>query len=88
MRSVIAAGILAIVWPLNVVAQRDTTRPNIMVLVADDLGWRDIGVYGNRAVHTPNIDALARRAALPARRDSPAAFTGQGRGAAVPGGHS
>jgi arylsulfatase A-like enzyme len=34
-------------------------RPNIVVLVADDLGWRDIGVYGNAVVRTPHIDRLA-----------------------------
>ena len=34
--------------------------PNIIVLVADDLGWRDTGVYGNRYIRTPNIDRLAR----------------------------
>jgi N-sulfoglucosamine sulfohydrolase len=33
--------------------------PNILVLVGDDLGWRDIGVYGNRGIRTPNIDRLA-----------------------------
>lgn len=35
-------------------------RPNIIVLVADDLGWRDLGVYGNAVIRTPNIDRLAR----------------------------
>jgi N-sulfoglucosamine sulfohydrolase len=40
------------------------TRPNILVLVADDLGWRDTGPYGNAAVHTPNIDRLARSGLL------------------------
>jgi N-sulfoglucosamine sulfohydrolase len=35
-------------------------RPNIVVLVADDLGWRDTGVYGNGSIRTPNIDRLAR----------------------------
>jgi N-sulfoglucosamine sulfohydrolase len=35
-------------------------RPNIVILVADDLGWRDTGVYGNTAIRTPNIDRLAR----------------------------
>jgi N-sulfoglucosamine sulfohydrolase len=34
--------------------------PNILVLIADDLGWRDTGVYGNPYVGTPNIDRLAR----------------------------
>lgn len=36
------------------------SRPNILVFIADDLGWRDIGPYGNTAVRTPNIDRLAR----------------------------
>jgi N-sulfoglucosamine sulfohydrolase len=35
-------------------------RPNVIVLVADDLGWRDVGAYGNTGIHTPNIDRLAR----------------------------
>jgi N-sulfoglucosamine sulfohydrolase len=33
--------------------------PNLLVLVADDLGWRDLGVYGNAAIRTPNLDRLA-----------------------------
>jgi arylsulfatase A-like enzyme len=36
------------------------TRPNILVIVADDLGYGDIGVHGGKAVPTPNIDKLAR----------------------------
>jgi N-sulfoglucosamine sulfohydrolase len=36
-----------------------TKQPNIVILIADDLGWNDIGAYGNRSVHTPNIDRLA-----------------------------
>jgi N-sulfoglucosamine sulfohydrolase len=35
-------------------------RPNILVFVGDDLGWRDTQPYGNPAIHTPNIDRLAR----------------------------
>ncbi len=34
-------------------------RPNILVFVADDAGWRDFGCYGNPNISTPNIDALA-----------------------------
>jgi arylsulfatase A-like enzyme len=33
--------------------------PNIVLLVADDLGWRDLGCYGDRQIDTPNIDGLA-----------------------------
>jgi len=33
-------------------------RPNFLLIVADDLCWRDLGFTGNREVHTPNIDRL------------------------------
>ncbi|MBE2286567.1 MAG: sulfatase-like hydrolase/transferase [Prosthecobacter sp.] len=36
-----------------------TQRPNIIVIMADDLGYGDLGCYGAKAVQTPNIDRLA-----------------------------
>lgn len=39
----------------------DTRRPNVVVLLVDDLGWRDIGAYGQDVAQTPNLDALARQ---------------------------
>ena len=35
-------------------------RPNIVLIYADDLGYGDTSCYGATAVHTPNIDRLAR----------------------------
>lgn len=34
--------------------------PNIIIIVADDLGYGDIGAYGGTRIKTPHIDALAR----------------------------
>ena len=39
-------------------------RPNIVLIVADDLGKFDLSVYGNLLIQTPNIDRLAKEGAL------------------------
>jgi arylsulfatase A-like enzyme len=36
-------------------------KPNIIILLADDLGYGDIGVHDGKDIPTPHIDALARR---------------------------
>ncbi|MBK9316627.1 MAG: arylsulfatase [Acidobacteria bacterium] len=37
-----------------------TSRPNIVLIYADDIGYGDIGAYGASAVRTPNVDRLAK----------------------------
>jgi arylsulfatase A-like enzyme len=39
---------------------QSTARPNIVLIIADDLAWEDSGPYGNKKVRTPNLDRLAR----------------------------
>ena len=34
-------------------------KPNVIVLVADDLGYGDIGLHGSKEIATPHIDSLS-----------------------------
>ena len=38
---------------------RDASRPNIVFILADDLGWGELGSYGQKKIKTPNLDRLA-----------------------------
>ena len=50
-------------------------RPNVVLVVADDLGYGDLSCYGNTILSTPNIDrlrgTLTRRSGI---ADRPAAW--------------
>jgi arylsulfatase A-like enzyme len=41
--------------------QARTRRPNVILILADDLGWGDIGCFGQTKIPTPHLDALAQR---------------------------
>ena len=45
--------------PLAVAHAAETKRPNIIVLLADDLGYADLGCQGSTEVPSPNIDSIA-----------------------------
>lgn len=53
--------IAALAAALLVASPQDTPRPpNIVLIVADDLGWGELGCYGQEKIRTPRIDQLAR----------------------------
>lgn len=55
---------LALLATPNVVsAQNVDKRPNFLIVMADDLGWTDVGAFGSE-ISTPNIDALAAAGAM------------------------
>ncbi len=53
----VALGLVA----LGQAAGAAAKRPNILFIMADDLGWMDLACQGNKLVETPNIDRLARQ---------------------------
>lgn len=46
---------------LETAAAEPPPRPDIVFILADDLGWRDLGCYGSSFYRTPNVDRLASR---------------------------
>ncbi|TWT89133.1 sulfatase-like hydrolase/transferase [Neorhodopirellula pilleata] len=50
--------LLALV-PANVYAETGSSKPNIVVFLADDMGWGDSATYGHPLIRTPNLDKLA-----------------------------
>ena len=60
-----AAGIGFAGWAISSAAAKpkSTTdrKPNIVFILADDLGWAELGCYGNTFNETPNLDKLAKQ---------------------------
>lgn len=55
------AAVLSVSGPYAACLADKPTAPNVVFILADDLGWRDAGCYGSSFHQTPHIDALARR---------------------------
>lgn len=51
---ILILSLVAAIIPLNA-----ADRPNVVFILADDLGWGELGCYGQKKIPTPNIDRLA-----------------------------
>lgn len=54
------AAIFALLIACGLPCNAQVKPPNIIVIVADDMGYADIGVHGSKDIPTPNIDSLAK----------------------------
>jgi len=45
---------------LSLQAAQTARQPNVVVIVADDQGWGDLSLHGNKNLNTPHVDSLAR----------------------------
>ncbi len=58
---VMIALLLSPLFRLHAAEAGQSPRPNILVILADDLGYADVGFHGCRDIPTPNLDRLAQR---------------------------
>ena len=59
LRTLGAGAALLTMSPLGFCGDMKEQKPNIIIILADDLGWADVGYHGGR-ISTPSIDRLAR----------------------------
>lgn len=44
----------------NILLSQEPKQPNILIIVADDLGYGDLGSFDHKIIQTPNLDQLAK----------------------------
>lgn len=51
---------LLLICPAAADAADAKTKPNVVIFLVDDMGWGDLGCYGNKIIQSPNLDKFAR----------------------------
>ena len=55
-----AVGTLVLLWAMVCTAAGQSPRPNVVLILADDLGWTDLSCYGSDLYESPHLDRLAK----------------------------
>jgi len=63
-------------------------KPNMVIILADDLGWGDVGFNGQKKINTPNIDKLAKDGAVFSNFYAGSAVCGPSRAVLLTGRHT
>lgn len=68
--------------------QADSGKPNVILIIADDLGYGDLGCYGQKLFETPNIDSLAADGVLFTRHYAGTSVSAPSRSSLITGLHT
>ena len=83
----VALGLLSCCLSLAPVGAKEASRPNIILMMCDDLGWGDVGFNGGTTIRTPHLDAMAGEGMRFARFYSAAPVCSPTRGSCLTGRH-
>lgn len=56
----LALGLLIVAWGIRTAAAASAEKPNLIWIMADDLGYGELGCYGQQVIRTPCVDRMAR----------------------------
>ena len=88
LKAILVVFILAGCNAKDVTSKTDHQRPNIIFLLADDLGYNDVGYAGQKMIKTPHIDQLAREGKVYTNAYAGAPVCGPSRSVLMTGQHT
>jgi hypothetical protein len=62
--TILTALLLAPIAALHAAEPKPANKPNVIVILSDDLGWADLSYYGSTFHESPNLDKLATQGAV------------------------
>jgi arylsulfatase A len=87
VKRILCIGLLVLLLPHARAAEKSPSKPNILFILCDDLGYGDLGCFGNSIIETPNLDKMARNGLKLTQFYSPAPVCSPSRAGFLTGRH-